>query len=118
MPPLSGADDYIKRDGESVDVQIRAVLPIAPTQSSLYTANGLNIEIGKQVADSKAGVVARRADKAAFPSAKIANLTYTIHIAIALFDFCKELVIKSQILYRLLQGSTNFSKNLGSTSKL
>jgi len=89
VPPLSWADDYIKRDGESVDVQIRAVLPTAPTQSSLYDANGLNIAIGKQVADIKAGVVARRA----FPPAKIANLTFTTHIAIAVFDFCKELVI-------------------------
>jgi len=92
VPPLSGADDYIKRDGESADVQIRAVLPTAPTQSSLYTANGLNIAIGKQVGDNKIGVAARTA-KATFPSAKIANLTYTIHIAIAVFDFCKEFVI-------------------------
>lgn len=93
VPPLSGTDDYIKRDGESVDVQIRAVLPAAPTKSNLYAANGLNIAIGKQVADSKTGVVATRTDKAVFPSAKISNLTYTIHIAIAVFDFCKELFI-------------------------
>ena len=71
-----------------MDVQICAVL-----LSSLYAANGLNIAIGKQVADTKAGVVATRIDKAAFPSAKISNLTYTINIAIAVFDFCKELII-------------------------
>ena len=49
-----------------MDVQMRAVL-------------GLNIAMAKQVADSKTGVVASRADKVAFPSAKISGLIYTIH---------------------------------------
>ena len=67
------------------------MLPTAPSQSSLYDAKGLNIAIGKQVADSTAVVVARRADKTAFPTAKINNLTYTIRIAIAVLISVKNL---------------------------
>ena len=54
-PPLSGTDDYIKRDAESEDVQNRAMLREAPTQCSLYAVNELNKAIGKEVTDSKTG---------------------------------------------------------------
>jgi hypothetical protein len=89
-----------------VDVEIRAVLPAALTQ-----ANGLNIAIGKQVVNSKTGADASRTDKAAFPSAKISNLTYTIQllllylISVKNFSFnrrfCIEYINVSQIFQKI-----------------
>jgi hypothetical protein len=98
-----------------VDVQIRPVLPAALTQ-----AKGLNIALGKQVADSKTGVDASRTDKAAFPSAKISNLTYTIQwlllylISVNNFSFnrrfCIEYIRVPQIFQKIWDQPQNVTR--------